>query len=70
MSINHVDENLLATLRDLILAGVDTTNTALEHGLLHVTLTPLIQRKVQNEIDQIIGTRQPVYDDRLRYQFS
>ena len=52
-------------LRDMVAAGADTTNSALEHGILHVALQPHIQQRVQAEIDQItISSRLPQYEDR------
>ena len=58
---------LLAVLRDMIYAGTDTVNSALEHGILHVSLQTGIQKKVQAEIDEVIGTsRAPIYNDRAR----
>ena len=51
----------------MVLAGADTTNSALEHGILHVALQPRIQKRVQAEIDQVIGSsRLPTYTDRQR----
>ena len=51
----------------MIFAGTDTVNSALEHGILHVSLQTGIQKKVQAEIDEIIGpSRTPVYSDRTR----
>ena len=50
---------------DICFGAMDTTNSALECGILHVCLQPGIQRKVQEEIDQVIGnTREPCYEDR------
>ena len=57
----------MVTMRDMVFGGSDTTNSALEYGLLYTSLDPTIQRKVQEEIDLVIGTdRAPVYADKLR----
>ena len=57
----------MVVMRDMVFAGSDTTNSALEYGLLYVSLNPDVQRKVQEEIDRVVGTnRAPVYADKLR----
>ena len=61
----------MACMRDLIVGALDTTNAALEHGILHMCLQPEIQRKVQAEIDQVVGTaRQPRYEDRKSMPYT
>ena len=65
-TVGLTDEDLLVVLRDMVAAGADTTNSALEHGILHVALQPHIQKRVQAEIDEVTGgnSRLPTYDDR------
>ena len=54
-------------MRDMVFAGMDTTNSAMEHGLLQMALNKTLQDKVQAEIDEVIGnSRAPVYDDKAR----
>ena len=54
-----------------MLGGLDSTNAALEHAILHVCLQPSIQGKVQAEIDEVIGaTREPCYEDRKRMPYT
>ena len=61
------DEQLLAILRDLVIAGADTVNNSLEYGILLLALYPHVQAKVQAEIDSVIGhDRAPVYADKAR----
>ena len=61
------DESLLVVMRDMVFAGSDPSNCAMEHGILHLSLQPEIQRKVQAEIDQVIGhNRSPCYEDKLK----
>ena len=65
------DLSLTACVRDIFVAAADTTNSSLEHGILHVCLQPAIQRKVQEEIDHVIGrTREPCYEDRKRMPYT
>ena len=65
------DLNFSACIRDICFGAMDTTNSALECGILHVCLQPGIQRKVQKEIDQVIGnTREPRYEDRKRMPYT
>ena len=49
------EENLKYILRDLILAGTETTATSLKWTILHLTNNPDIQTKLHKEIDDSIG---------------
>ena len=48
-------DNLKVTLFDLFQAGSETTSTALTWAVLYMVRYPQIQRKVQRELDQIVG---------------
>ena len=54
----------------MVFAGTDTTNTSLEHAILHMAMNHDIQQKVQAEIDAVIGTRVPTYNDRNRMPYT
>ena len=70
-SILCPDLNLIACMRDLFAAAMETTNSTLEFGILHVCLQPEIQRKVQGDIDGVIErTREPCYQDRKRMPYT
>uniref|UniRef100_A0A8C1YLF5 Cytochrome P450, family 2, subfamily K, polypeptide 22 n=1 Tax=Cyprinus carpio TaxID=7962 RepID=A0A8C1YLF5_CYPCA len=56
--------NLYCTINNLFGAGTDTTATTLRWGLLLMARYPEIQARVQDEIDRVIGRRQPVVEDR------
>ena len=52
-------------MRDLIFAGGETIGAQMEHMIQQMALNPLVQRRVQMEIDQVVGPdRWPLYDDR------
>ncbi|XP_029939435.1 cytochrome P450 2J2-like [Salarias fasciatus] len=58
-------ENLSACTLDLFGAGSETTTTTLNWGLRYMIKYPHIQKKVQAEIDAVIGSsRQPNVADR------
>ncbi|GAB6030773.1 Cytochrome P450 2 sub R member 1, variant 2 [Chamberlinius hualienensis] len=57
--------------RDLLIAGTDTTASTLLFSFFYMTLYPEIQKKVQNEIDSVIGReRQPSYNDRFNMPYT
>ena len=49
----------MISLRDMVWAGNDTSNSALEYAILYMALYPEIQAKVQHEIDQVMGQSRP-----------
>lgn len=51
---------------DLFFTGGDTTSTTLEFAILYMLLNPEIQRKVQEEIDLVIGDQKVTLDHKLR----
>uniref|UniRef100_A0A8D1Y5D5 Cytochrome P450 n=1 Tax=Sus scrofa TaxID=9823 RepID=A0A8D1Y5D5_PIG len=65
------DENLRLVVADLFSAGMITTSTTLAWALLLMILHPDVQRRVQQEIDEVIGhARQPEIKDQALMPFT
>ncbi len=59
---------LLATISDLFLAGGETTATTLRWAILLISRDSFVQKRIQDEIDQIVGKdRYPNIDDYNKY---
>ncbi|XP_063298141.1 cytochrome P450 2K1-like isoform X2 [Pelobates fuscus] len=58
------DENLTGLVGNLFSAGTETTSTTLRWGILLMMKYPEIQKNVQNEIDNVIGSSQPQTEHR------
>eukprot|EP00091_Calanus_sinicus_P018821 TRINITY_DN4428_c0_g1_i3.p1 TRINITY_DN4428_c0_g1~~TRINITY_DN4428_c0_g1_i3.p1 ORF type:complete len:286 (+),score=64.04 TRINITY_DN4428_c0_g1_i3:649-1506(+) len=64
-------ENLANTLFDLFLAGSETTSTTLTWAALYMIRYPQVQKRVQDELDQVIGTdKQPSLKDRPKLPYT
>ncbi|XP_051016036.1 cytochrome P450 2D10-like [Acomys russatus] len=65
------DKNLRMVVADLFTAGMVTTSTTLSWALLLMILHPDVQRRVQQEIDEVIGqTRRPEMADQARMPYT
>ncbi|XP_014664715.1 PREDICTED: cytochrome P450 2C20-like [Priapulus caudatus] len=65
------DEELLFILTDLFMAGTETTSTTLRWGLLFMLKYPMVCKKVQSEIDDVIGRgRLPTMADKNKMPFT
>ncbi|KAM3930495.1 cytochrome P450 2K1-like [Leptodactylus fuscus] len=64
------NENLIALVADLFVAGMETTSTTLRWGLLLMMKYPEIQQKVQNEIERVIGSAQPHTEHRKQMPYT
>ncbi|XP_076842934.1 cytochrome P450 2K1-like isoform X2 [Brachyhypopomus gauderio] len=68
--VHFHEKNLLFTVSNLFIAGTDTTSTTLRWGLFFMAKYPLIQAKVQEEIDRVVGSRLPVMEDRKNLPYT
>ncbi|XP_042553814.1 cytochrome P450 2D17-like isoform X1 [Dipodomys spectabilis] len=65
------EDNLRMVVVDLFTAGMVTTSTTLSWALLLMILHPDVQRRVQQEIDEVIGqARRPEMGDQARMPFT
>ncbi|XP_041035084.1 cytochrome P450 2F2-like [Carcharodon carcharias] len=65
------DENLLLSTFNIFLAGTDTTSSTMRWGLLLFMKFPDVQKKIQREIDEVIGSeRTPAFDDREKMPYT
>uniref|UniRef100_A0AAR2IWS9 Cytochrome P450 2K1-like n=1 Tax=Pygocentrus nattereri TaxID=42514 RepID=A0AAR2IWS9_PYGNA len=63
-------QNLLYTVANLFGAGTDTTAATLRWSLLLMAKYPHVQDRVQEEIDRVVGGRQPVMEDRKNLPYT
>ena len=61
--------NIVSIIRDLFLAGTETTGTTLRWMLLIMLYFPEVQLKCQEEIDSKIGARNPSLADREKLPY-
>ncbi|NP_001289295.1 cytochrome P450 2K4-like precursor [Phalacrocorax carbo] len=64
------NENLIEVVRNLFAAGMETTSTTLRWGLLLMMKYPEIQKKVQEEIEQVIGSTPPRIEHRTQMPYT
>ncbi|XP_021248474.1 cytochrome P450 2K1-like [Numida meleagris] len=62
--------NLLSLVSNLFTAGVETISTTLNWSFLLMLKYPEIQRKVQEEIDQVIGSNPPRMEHRTQMPYT
>ena len=56
---NILEEQLTVILMDLFLAGAETTSTTLTWSLINLMQYPEKQKKIHDEIDNILGDEMP-----------
>uniref|UniRef100_A0A182QY09 Cytochrome P450 n=1 Tax=Anopheles farauti TaxID=69004 RepID=A0A182QY09_9DIPT len=60
-------EQLLAVCLDMFIAGSETTTKTLDFSFLYIVRNPTVMRRIQDEIDEVIGRhRLPTLEDRAR----
>ncbi|XP_066264684.1 cytochrome P450 2U1-like [Branchiostoma lanceolatum] len=61
---------MINTVRDLFIAGAETTATTLKWGLLYLARHLEVQRKVQDEIDREFGASPPTFSQRGKLPYT
>ncbi|XP_075057396.1 cytochrome P450 2K1-like [Mixophyes fleayi] len=69
-ALYYHNDNLAVLVSDLFAAGMETTTTTLRWGLLLMMKYPEIQKKVQNEIESVIGSAQPQTEHRKEMPYT
>ncbi|KAJ1149058.1 hypothetical protein NDU88_001877 [Pleurodeles waltl] len=64
------NKNLLAVVRNLFSAGMETTSTTLRWGFLLMMKYPGVQKKVQEEIERVLGSAQAKYEHRKTMPYT
>ncbi|XP_072039153.1 cytochrome P450 2D26-like [Amphiura filiformis] len=65
------DDELVAVVHDLFLAGTETTSTTLRWALLYMLKYPDVQKRVHEEIDSVVGRdRLPKLSDKLSLPYT
>ncbi|CAG7821290.1 unnamed protein product [Allacma fusca] len=63
-------KTLTAVLMDLFQAGAETTSTTLTWLFLYMSVFPEHQKKLQEEIDEVLESKQPTLQDRYRMPYT
>ncbi|PAA71198.1 hypothetical protein BOX15_Mlig026066g1, partial [Macrostomum lignano] len=62
---------LIRVILEFFLAGTDTTARSIEWLLLYMAFYPVVQNRVQNELDSVIGqSRRPRMQDRTELHYT
>ncbi|XP_067150961.1 cytochrome P450 2K6-like [Apteryx mantelli] len=64
------NDNLIEVVRNLFVAGMETTSSTLRWGLLLMMKYPEIQKKVQEEIERVIGSTPPRIEHRTQMPYT
>ncbi|XP_044531717.1 cytochrome P450 2K6-like isoform X1 [Gracilinanus agilis] len=64
------NDNLVALVFNLFAAGTETTASTLRWGILLMMKYPEIQKKVHNEITEVIGSAQPRIEHRTQMPYT
>uniref|UniRef100_A0A8C7NI23 Cytochrome P450 2K1-like n=1 Tax=Oncorhynchus mykiss TaxID=8022 RepID=A0A8C7NI23_ONCMY len=67
---HYHDNNLISSVANLFSAGTETTGTTLRWLLMLMVKYPLIQDRVLEEINSVIGSRQPLAEDRKNLPYT
>jgi cytochrome P450 len=64
------EQQLFDEVMTIFLAGYETTSTALTWLLVILKKHPAVLEKLQAEIDQVLGSRAPTFEDILRLTYT
>ncbi|XP_062999666.1 cytochrome P450 2W1-like [Elgaria multicarinata webbii] len=65
------DDNVVASILDLIMAGTETTATTLQWAVLLLTKYPKVQKKIQEEIAEVVKPGNwATYEDRKNMHYT
>ncbi|KAK4873499.1 hypothetical protein RN001_015528 [Aquatica leii] len=68
---SFTDEQLLSLCLDLFMAGSETTSNTLGFAMLYMLKYPNVQKKVQDEIDDVVGrNRWPTMQDKINMPYT
>ncbi|XP_063920154.1 methyl farnesoate epoxidase-like isoform X2 [Zophobas morio] len=68
---SFTDDQLMSLCLDLFMAGSETTSNTLSFSVVYMLEFPEIQKKVQEEMDEIVGrNRWPTLQDRLKLKYT
>ncbi|KAL2644318.1 hypothetical protein R1flu_011905 [Riccia fluitans] len=60
------DKQIIGLLHDMVLAGTDTSATTLEWAVLECVRNPHMQKRLQEELDRVIGRDRPVEETDIQ----
>ncbi|XP_072029315.1 cytochrome P450 2U1-like [Amphiura filiformis] len=65
------ESNVMFTVVNLFVAGTETSTSTLRWTLLYLVANPYVQRRVQEELDEVVGRdRLPRYSDRPNLPYT
>ncbi|XP_019613591.1 PREDICTED: cytochrome P450 2J2-like [Branchiostoma belcheri] len=67
---NLTEENVMYFGQELFFGGIDTTFNTLRWSLLYMVLNPDVQRKVQTELDAVVGGTSPTLSHRSQLPYT
>ncbi len=64
------EEQFIMVCLDLFTAGAETTANTLDFAMFYLMLNPRVQRKIQEEVDEVLGSRLPRLKDRQSMPYT
>ncbi len=69
-SVGKTEQQVVSITRDMISAATGTTSDTIQWALLYMAKFPAIQKLIQKEIDNAIGSRLPGFSDEMRLPYT